>query len=133
MGIRYIINVFKLRIANFGNVPLCNGKPSRGIFIGDFCLPICARCFSMVVFSFLFYFLTLKGKIKRMSNISCILFILPLVIDGTLQYVFNIESTNFRRILTGMFFGLGYGNFLANILLTKQERELNSKSEAENL
>ncbi len=113
MNIQYIVNLIKLRINNFGFAPLCNGKPTRGIYIGDFCLPFCARCTSMMLFTLIFYFLSLKGIIKRHSKITMALFILPLAIDGIAQYAFLIESTNFRRILTGAIFGFGYGNILA--------------------
>lgn len=27
-----------------GKEPLCNHRPDRGIYIGSFCLPLCARC-----------------------------------------------------------------------------------------
>ena len=48
-----------IRLKHFGKVPICNGKRERGIFIGDFCLPLCTRCTFMIISFLLFYILTL--------------------------------------------------------------------------
>lgn len=66
----------------------------------------------------MFKFNTFAKKITSLpiiySMIICITFILPLIIDGSLQYFFDIESNNLRRILTGSLFGIG-----VSILTTK--------------
>lgn len=66
----------------------------------------------------MFEFNTFAKKIISLpiiySMIICITFILPLIIDGSLQYFFDIESNNLRRILTGSLFGIG-----VSILTTK--------------
>lgn len=66
----------------------------------------------------MFEFNTFAKKIISLpiiySMIICITFILPLIIDGSLQYFFDIKSNNLRRILTGSLFGIG-----VSILTTK--------------
>ncbi len=114
-SLSYMYNILKIRFHKFGDVPLCNGKASHGFFIGDFCFPLCTRCTSMMFFSFLFYILFIKKKIKLPSVITTIIMCIPLVVDGTLQYFFGIESTNFRRLVTGFLWGYGMAGFLANL------------------
>ncbi len=36
-----------------------------------------------------------------------IILLLPMIIDGVRQYVFDIESNNIKRFITGMMFGFG--------------------------
>ena len=107
--------LLKMRLESFGEVPICNGKRSRGILIGDFCFPLCTRCTSMMFFTLLFYLLTITKRIKRQKFIVNVLLLIPLVVDGVMQYGFGFESTNFRRALTGCFWGFGLGNLLGNI------------------
>ncbi|MBP5307841.1 MAG: DUF2085 domain-containing protein [Clostridia bacterium] len=81
---------------------------AHGLFIGGFCLPLCARCFFIVLFSFVFLFLIRIFKIKITLKIflSGLIFALPCVIDGVLQYFFNVESNTFKRIITGSSAGI---------------------------
>lgn len=104
-----------IRLKHFGKVPICNGKRERGIFIGDFCLPLCTRCTFMIISFLLFYILTLKKKVKNNNILINVLLLIPLIIDGVMQYAFGFESTNFRRALTGVLWGYGLGNLLGSM------------------
>lgn len=44
--------------------------------------------------------------------LAAILLILPTAIDGVLQYFFDIESNNTRRIWSGLLAGVGLVNFM---------------------
>lgn len=109
--------LFILRLQRFGEIPLCNGKRNRSIYIGDFCFPLCARCTAMVFSSLIVYFLTVKKIIKKNNLIVNIALVIPLVVDGVMQYGFGYESTNFRRELTGVLWGYGMGNILGTITI----------------
>lgn len=108
--------------AIIGKVPLCNRNKDSALAIGIFVFPLCWRCTCMLLFYILgmicLNLTHLRKKIISLpiiySMIICITFILPLIIDGSLQYFFDIESNNLRRILTGSLFGIG-----VSILTTK--------------
>lgn len=106
---------------DFGKVPLCNGKCERGPHIKGFYFPLCWRCFSIVlsvsfccVFNLIYPIEYSMMNILTLALLSFILMI-PLSIDGLLQYVFKRESKNSRRIVTGFFAGMGIW-VLANLI-----------------
>ena len=41
------------------------------------------------------------------KTVYCLLMLLPLITDGTVQRVTKYESTNIRRLITGILFGMG--------------------------
>lgn len=108
---KIIIDIFLERLSHIGEVPLCNGLAKRAPHLFGFCFPLCYRC----TFFILSFLITLgigfhkKIKIKPFYFILCIL---SMIIDGGLQTFFGIESTNFRRAVTGGLFGFGIGGLL---------------------
>lgn len=94
----------------------CNGKP----------FPICARCTGI----FVGYFLGIACAIATgpIFIIYAFLLLFPTVIDGFIQLLTNYESTNTRRLITGLAAGVGivyifvfigsialsHGNWIAN-------------------
>ena len=67
--------------------------------------PICARCTGILVGS-LTAFMT---YILICCPISvCVFLIIPLVMDGFGQQLTAYESTNARRLITGLLFGFGF-------------------------
>ncbi|MGO4533087.1 DUF2085 domain-containing protein [Paenibacillus sp. 2TAF8] len=99
--------------SNYGVIPLCNKKPERAPHFGTFCLPLCWRC-TCVVSSLLFcYFMHLHSSInyEKLSWVSLggasIVLIAPMVWDGWRQYGYKRESTNYKRIVTGVLCGIG--------------------------
>ncbi len=100
---------------DFGKVPFCNGKKERALNIRGFCFPLCYRCMSVI---FGFFTLIVISKItnalyfiSEYSIVSIMLiplfFAIPMIIDGTAQYMFHKESTNVRRVITGLLFSIG--------------------------
>ena len=71
---------------------------------------------STLGFSFLFEYGSLN-VLKELSSIFLgIIFIVPMFIDGYIQYFTSESSNNFRRIITGILFGLGVSIVLNNII-----------------
>lgn len=106
---------------DFGKAPLCNGRCERGPHIKGFYFPLCWRCLSIVmsvsfccVFNLIYPLEYTMMNIPILASLSSLLLI-PLFIDGLMQYVFKRESTNLRRIITGFFAGMGIW-LLANLI-----------------
>ena len=107
--------VIKNRIEAFGCLPICNLKADRGFFIGSFCFPLCVRCvfiIGAIILTFLIIKIT-KLRMRKRYVILWLICIIPCLIDGVMQYAFQIESTNFRRALTGALSGVGIGAITA--------------------
>lgn len=126
-----IIDFINQRIAAFGKAPLCNMIPEHGICIKGFYLPLCARCtgtlIGCVVTIFLFLFVIRRSKYRLSLHILSFLLAVPCLIDGLLQYVWQVESDNFRRILTGLLLGasivlsIGYFSVLIDREMNRNE------------
>jgi uncharacterized membrane protein len=95
--------------------PGCHGIPERCLVIGGRRMAICARCFGSCIghcvafFIMLFYFLP--------PWYISILLIVPLAIDWSLQEFAGLISTNFRRLITGLFGGFGVGALIWGFVL----------------
>lgn len=82
----------------------CHCRCDRSFHYKGYQFPLCARCtgelagivLSVAVFRFW----------KPTVDISCIM-LLPLIIDGLIQRLTVYESTNIRRLITGVLFGIG--------------------------
>lgn len=102
--------------ARFG----CHQRADRSFIIGHYQFPVCARCTGILIstiFTYIFYFK------KRVKIEKCIWMMIPLVVDGSLQYLEICESNNRRRLVTGLFWGFGSTcirlNFVKNIFSRK--------------
>jgi uncharacterized membrane protein len=83
---------------------LCHKKPERSFFYKGKQFPICARCTGILAGYFLgFLYLIL---IPHRNYFLEILFMFPIAIDGTGQYLQKWESTNIRRLATGILAGI---------------------------
>lgn len=82
----------------------CHRIPERSFFFRGKQFPICARCTGILI-GYLFgivYFL-LFGTI---SFLFALLLLVPLMVDGFGQFVGKWESTNVRRLFTGLSAGI---------------------------
>lgn len=76
-----------------------------GSYLGCHQMPICARCVGVIISSIIAIFVFFN---KKVSFIKGILMSLVMLIDWSLQY-FNIrQSTNSRRLITGLIGGFGW-------------------------
>ena len=106
--------------ARFG----CHQRADRSFNIGHYQFPVCARCTGILIstiFTYIFYFK------KRVKVEKCIWMMIPLVVDGMLQYLEICESNNRRRFVTGLFWGFGSTcirlNLVKNILSRKRTHD----------
>ena len=82
----------------------CHCKDERSFHYKGEKFPICARCTGELVgiiaslFSCFFFQLPVWG---------CVLIMIPLIVDGTVQMFTKYESNNRRRFVTGVLFGYG--------------------------
>ena len=108
----------------------CHQLPERSFLINNNQIPLCARCTGIVIGSFAgqlsyylfkdFYFSTIFEEHNFLLSIGImILGILPLVIDGGMQFLTDYESNNTLRLGTGLLFGISlsllYDVFIVNI------------------
>jgi len=87
------------------NFVTCHRLPERSFFWKGEQFPVCARCTGIYL-----------GYLTMPFFVFCcfgwgfwfsLLLFLPTIIDGGIQAFFNIESTNFRRLTTGIISGMG--------------------------
>lgn len=94
-----------------GKEPLCNGRPERAPHIGSFCFPLCWRCtaISLGAIAMGFFNLSYCFYHPLVGTIVALGLAMPCLADGLLQKYAKKESTNIRRILTGLLAGIGMG------------------------
>ena len=97
------------RINSLGKAPLCNMKAARAPHIGPFVFPLCWRCIGVgaglvggVPIGML-----LAPVHRELLLAAVVLLVAPLMVDGLLQRLHLLESTNARRFVTGVLCGLG--------------------------
>lgn len=89
---------------NIGKATGCHQLPSRSLFIKGHQLPLCARCTGIALgqpIAIAFWFVFHTPLI--LSGMLC----LPLIYDGLIQAMGVWESTNRRRMVTGILCGYG--------------------------
>lgn len=118
-----MISIFIERFKFIGKIPLCNGIPERALHIGDFCFPLCYRCMFVVLSFFVILCFHIYMN-KRMNFKLTLLCLVPMIVDGCLQTFFFVESTNIRRSITGMLFGVGLGTIVSYVYLWIDQRTL---------
>lgn len=90
--------------------PWCNGHPSRAPRIGAYSFPLCWRCLAIVWGGMV------TAVLAFPASPSVALFLMsPAVIDGATQIFTDYESTNFRRVGTGLFAGIGYYSLIYSV------------------
>lgn len=89
--------------------------PERSFFFHGYQLPVCARCTGIIIGELSGIILCLFRLITPLW--VCIGFIGIMAIDGGLQAKGILESTNLRRLVTGLLSGYGFIALLAHILI----------------
>ena len=100
MLVRKIYNA----LMRIGHLTGCHQLPERSFHIKGYQFPLCARCTGIVIGEWAaipLWFIFPVGFIP-----ACIMGV-PLVIDGGLQYLYILPSTNLRRVVTGFLAGWG--------------------------
>lgn len=93
----------------------CHQRADRSFFFRGYQFPVCARCTGVLIG----YLIAIPGYIKWGANLRiCIIFAAIILLDWVLQYGKILESTNIRRLLTGVCGG--YSIMSAEMLLLHQ-------------
>jgi uncharacterized membrane protein len=90
----------------------CHCRPDRSFFYKGRQFPVCARC-TGVLLGYPLGVLWL-GFFGRWHIAICLLACLPVVIDGIGQRKGKWESTNIRRLITGLLLGFSTIHIFAN-------------------
>lgn len=91
----------------------CHQDPRRSFKIGGFQFPVCARCSGML-FGYLIGLVL--GCFIKIPLCVCVGMILVMFYDWYIQYLGIKESTNFRRCITGIMYGIGIMHIFMLIL-----------------
>ena len=82
----------------------CHQRPERSFFVKGYQMPVCARCegelIGILIALAAVWFV--RPSYWLMAAIMA-----PMIIDGIVQGLTKYESTNWRRLVTGMLFGFG--------------------------
>ena len=93
-----------------GRTIRCHQMPSRSFFIGSYQFPLCARCTGImagrVIALLLFPVFLFALDIPLLPALIVLpILLVPLAVDGLVQKFTSYESTNFRRMVTGILWG----------------------------
>ena len=92
----------------------CHQRADRSFSIGNYQFPVCARCTGILISTIIAYIVYFTRKIKVDK---CVWIIIPMIVDGTLQYFGICESNNKRRFITGLLGGFGCTCIRLNIFM----------------
>ena len=81
----------------------CHQMPDRSFFIGEYQFPLCARCTGIVIGHVLGLAVSAFHTVSSVGLLGT----LPLMADGIVQKYTSYESTNGRRLCTGILYGFG--------------------------
>lgn len=94
---------------------ICHKKPERSFFYKGKQFPLCSRCTGIfigyligiiiIILSFVFLF-----NLPKLPYLF--IFIIPMALDGTIQYFTSYESTNIKRLITGLLAGIAIMIFI---------------------
>lgn len=98
-----------IKLMNFGKRLGCHQMPSRSFFVKGYQFPVCARCTGVIVGELLAIILILFSFSIRWWMM--LLLLVPMGVDWLLQYINILESTNTRRVITGLLGGIGLTYF----------------------
>ncbi len=93
----------------------CHQIPDRSFFYKGYQFPVCARC-TGIIFGYIVSIISFVYGFK-LNNLYCILLIMPMILDGTIQYFTKYISNNFKRMLTGFLSGFGFIHLILNVIL----------------
>jgi uncharacterized membrane protein len=90
----------------------CHQKVERSLFLNDNQMPFCARDVGIFI-GLAFGMAAMVLRPPRFNLLVLAALILPILVDGGLQYLGVYESTNPLRLITGLLGGLGVAYFLS--------------------
>lgn len=106
---RFIINNVYPRTLLWGS-KTCHQADDRSFHIGIRKFPVCARCTGIYVGALV----SIVLSFWQQSPILFAAMLLPMILDGTIQYLTKYRSTNSKRFVTGVVFGYGAVGLVAS-------------------
>ena len=103
-----------LKLIDVGRKTGCHQRADRSFFINGYQFPICARCTGVLIGYLITIPIIIKVDVKITQCFACAFVML---LDWLIQYYQICESTNLRRVITGIFGG--FGVFATEILFVK--------------
>lgn len=94
-----------IKLMEAGSVLGCHQMPERSFFIKGYQFPVCARCTGVIISAIAAAIVFMK---KKLPISICAVMSSVMLIDWGLQYLEIKESTNKRRLITGLIGGFGY-------------------------
>lgn len=94
-----------IRLMELGEMLGCHQMPERSFFIKGFQFPVCARCTGVILSAIIATIIFFK---KRLPIGLCLSMSSVMLLDWGVQYLKIKESTNSRRLITGLIGGFGY-------------------------
>ena len=82
----------------------CHARPDRSFYFRGKQFPICARCTGELIGMIAGIPIVIFQGCPRFEIV--LVMMIPLVFDGFLQRLTSYESGNFRRLVTGILFGI---------------------------
>ncbi len=118
------------RLMELGERAGCHQRADRSFFVGGYQFPLCARC-TGVFLGQCSAVITLLFR-KSFSPALCLVMLLTMGADWFIQRIGVLESTNIRRLITGIMGGAGIIFLYFHIIsaLVKALRALKKKREA---
>ena len=101
-----------LFLMKIGAMSGCHQRPDRSFFMGKYQFPVCARCTGILAGHVIGIILAF---IQTCSWEIGILLSIPMILDGSTQYLHWRESNQILRFLTGISGGVGVVQILAYI------------------
>lgn len=100
---------------HLGGYAGCHQRYDRSFYVGHYQFPVCARCTGVLIGQILgVTFLLLDFRASVLFSAGLMLITL---IDWSVQKIGLYESTNIRRVVTGILGGFGYVNLLFIIVM----------------
>lgn len=96
-----------------GQATGCHQRPDRSFFFCGKQFPVCARCTGVFIGEILGLLLF---KVAEISNILVFVFLGIMLLDWGIQYITKTESTNCRRLISGLLCGYAFANFVLKVL-----------------
>ena len=93
----------------------CHQMPERSFFIYGYQLPVCARCTGVILGEIVAIVLLLLNI--KINIVMCFILLATMGIDWFIQYIKILQSTNFRRLITGTSGGVGLTYFYYYFIL----------------
>ena len=103
--------MIKRYISYIGKIPLCNKDRNKAPKVFGYSFLLCCRCSGLVIGGIVGSLLYNSRILVYKNNILFITILsMPFILDIFFQFILQEESTNTRRFITGLLFGIALAN-----------------------